>query len=99
MRLLRYFVILISVIIVATAASAQSYIRLWQKPLDDYRKSAVRLYSYPAPDSINNHAAIIFCPGGSAYLLIGLFPAYPLTGFPPVYLITGGAAHCAPLHF
>lgn len=65
MRLLRYFVILISVIIVATAASAQSCLRLWQKPLDDYRKSAVRLYSYPAPDSINNHAAIIFCPGGS----------------------------------
>ena len=25
----------------ALAASAQSYIRLWQKPLDDYRKSAV----------------------------------------------------------
>ncbi len=48
-----------------SAASAQSYIRLWQKPLDDYRKSAVRLYAYPAPDSTNNHAAIIFCPGGS----------------------------------
>ena len=44
---------------------AQSYIRLWQKPLDDYRKSAVRLYAYPAPDSTNNHAAILFCPGGS----------------------------------
>ncbi len=60
--------IIILVIIILAAvnlASAQSYIRLWDKPLDDYRKSAVRLYSYPAPDSINNHAAIIFCPGGS----------------------------------
>ena len=45
--------------------SAQKYISLWQKPVDDFHKNAVRLYSYPAPDSINNHAAIIFCPGGS----------------------------------
>ena len=61
LRILTFF-ILISTF---SAASAQSYIRLWDKPLDDYRKSAVRLYSYPAPDSTNNHAAIIFCPGGS----------------------------------
>lgn len=45
--------------------SAQKYISLWQKPVDDFHKNAVRLYSYPAPDSINNHSAIIFCPGGS----------------------------------
>lgn len=49
----------------AWEADAQSKVRLWPKPVDDFRKNAVCLYSYHAPDSINNHAAIIFCPGGS----------------------------------
>ena len=52
-------------LLIMHTAAAQEEIRLWQKPYDDYRKSAVRLYAYPAPDSINPHAAIIFCPGGS----------------------------------
>lgn len=53
------------IIFAALSAAAQEEISLWQKPVDDYRKNAVRLFAYPAPDSINNHAAIIFCPGGS----------------------------------
>ena len=50
----------------ASYAAAQEKVLLWgSQTKDDYRKKQTVLYCFPAEKEKDNHAAIIFCPGGS----------------------------------
>ena len=67
----RFFFLLFFSISVYAYASPAEVIRIWKGiPGMDRMKS--ELYVYPAPDSINTHLAVVICPGGSYYHMLGI---------------------------